>query len=103
MLGKAVGLLFKKSIDKDYMMIFDMGENSNWEFHTHMMKFPMDMISVIENGNGQSCVFETYSHVRQGSRIILHGKYIIEAQAGFVKRRNIKMGEKISWKSIASL
>ena len=89
------GLMYvKKPLYSRYGMLFDMGEkyNSMWMKNTYI---PLDVIFLDKNMNIIGYKENNQPHSLKSISINKPSKYVLEMNAGSVKKFNLKRGDKL--------
>lgn len=94
-LEKAIGLMFKRKLEKNEVMLFIFKKECFPSFWTFGMLFPIDMIWLDEKmrvidieENLKPFRFWKFYKPKKAS------KYVLEVSSGFVKENKIKTGDK---------
>lgn len=96
---KMIGLMFRKGLGPDTVMLFDFGYSDRHGIWMRNMLFSIDVIWVSESLR----VVDFVKDLRpsSGSRVnkpSADARYIIEAKSGFIQKNRIEKGERIKIK-----
>ncbi|MFH0889802.1 MAG: DUF192 domain-containing protein [Candidatus Aenigmatarchaeota archaeon] len=101
-IGKAVGLMGRRSLDKNKGMLFRFPFEHNWSMWMFGMRFPLDFIFVDKNmmvvhiektAKPFSSDPKTWKTVSSPEKF----RYVIEINAGEAVRKRIKAGDVLSF------
>lgn len=90
------GLMFRRSIPKDYAMIFDVRRERYVDIHMMFVKFPLDVVYL----NRDRRIIDIKPALKPWVGFALPkspAQYVIELPAGSVERAALKIGETLSW------
>ncbi len=91
-----LGLSFRPSLPNDTALLFMFPQTGNYGFWMKDMHFPIDMIWISDDlkiiGIAKHVATSTYPQIF-GEDFI--ARYVIEANADFADKNNLKVGEKI--------
>ncbi len=98
-----VGLMFREKLKPDECMLFDFPNNGYHPIWMRNMRFPIDIIWADENGKIVHIVEK--APPLKGLTFTSYGpekpsRYVVELNAGFVKKNKIKAGNKIKIKNV---
>lgn len=86
-----IGLIGRRNIKDNQIMIFEFPDFREWDFHTKMVRFNLDVIGLNKNMK----VIDIKKDIKRGVRFKIKGFYVIEAKSGFINRNKIKENSKI--------
>lgn len=97
---KSIGLGARDSMLQDHGMLFDFAKKDFYIFWMKGMRFPLDIIwlddyevvTILENAP----VIKSGEMPRYTSKSVAN--YVLEVNAGFVDKHNIKIGDKVIYK-----
>jgi len=87
------GLMFVKRLSRDLGALFCMPETKIHSFWMKNTFVGLDMIFLDENFNIVGFVENAIPHDLSSHRVNHPSRYVIEISAGFVKKRDIKVGD----------
>lgn len=90
---KVLGLMFRKSIDQDYALIFSLSNPRIVSVHMHFVKFPIDVLLLDENKN--IIQMDTLEASKGKLKSKLKVQYAIEMQAGTIKKHRLEIGNQL--------
>ena len=91
------GLLGWDRITDDLGMLLDFVVPGQYAIHMQGMKFPIDAIWIDSGGNTQRIYEEIPPNSGQIYPSMFPCRYCLEVKAGFCKRNQIKMGQKVKF------
>ena len=97
---RQLGLMFRKSMPESQGMLFVFPQQSVQSFWMRNTYISLDMIFV----NADKKIITIHKHTKtlsdQSYRSTGPAKYVIEVDAGFSDKFNIKVGDKVNWSKI---
>jgi uncharacterized membrane protein (UPF0127 family) len=94
------GLMYRKSMDEDHGMLFvfpGMEPRSFWMKNTHI---PLDILYADDKGKIVTIQANTTPFSEKSVPSIYPAQYVVEVNAGFCERKNIREGDYISVKNL---
>lgn len=100
---KSIGLMFIRKLDENKGMIFVFDNDEEHVFWMKNTYIPLDIIFVSNDFR----IVDIFENVRQSyeeepddrvERVYSHGTYVIEVNAGLVKKMGLSIGQKIKIK-----
>jgi len=88
-----MGLMFKKDIPDDYVLIFRFKKPQRLSVHTFFMRFDLDIGFLNEEGR----ITKTYKNVKPFKRVCSFGKNFFEMKAGGFDRLGLKEGKRFEY------
>ncbi len=94
------GLMFRTFMPPEHGMIFLMGEHDEHSFWMHNTCIPLDMLFVDDDGTIVG-ILENVPTLNDDTRSVgCKSNYVIETNAGWCRRHNVKAGQKITLPSL---
>ena len=97
---RALGLMFRESLDEDKGMVFIFEEKSTYKFWMKNVNFPIDIIFLDEDKNIIG-IFENVPGCIKDPCDVYgpeeESLYVIETVAGFSEKNNIEIGQKVEF------
>lgn len=100
---RTLGLMFRRFLKEDYGMLFVFEKEDYQSFWMKNCFFPLDIIFIDKNGkivdikeNFQPCQEDPCPSYKSREK----AKYVLEVNAGFSKKNNIKIGQNLKLPSI---
>ena len=94
---RQLGLMFRKSMSENQGMLFIFPQESNQSFWMRNTYISLDMIFV----NAERRIIKIHKNTKilsdKSYQSSGPAKYVIEVDAGFSNRFNIKVGDSVSW------
>lgn len=93
------GLMFRKSLADNQGMLFIFDKEAKYGFWTKNMQFPLDIIWISQDKR----IVDIKTNVlpcQEPCEILMpnaYARYVLEVNAGFVERNQIKIGEKVNF------
>lgn len=99
---KKLGLMFRQYLNMDEGMLFTFkyGDNSVWMKNTYI---PLDVIFLDHDYNVIGFVEDTVPLSLETVKINKKSNYIIEVNAGWIRKNNLKIGNKMNLTTIDEL
>lgn len=99
---KKLGLMFRQHLNMDEGMLFTFkyGDNSVWMKNTYI---PLDVIFLNKDYKVIGFVEDTVPLSLETVKINKKSNYIIEVNAGWIRKNNIKIGNKMNLTTIDEL
>ena len=99
---KKLGLMFRQHLNMDEGMLFTFkyGDNSVWMKNTYI---PLDVIFLDHNYKVIGFVEDTVPLSLETVKINKKSNYIIEVNAGWIRKNNLKIGNKMNLTTIDEL
>ena len=99
---KKLGLMFRQYLNMDEGMLFtfNYGNNTVWMKNTYI---PLDVIFLDQNYKVLGFVEDTVPLSLKTVRINKKSNYIIEVNAGWIRKNNLKIGNKMNLTTIDEL
>jgi uncharacterized protein len=98
---RAIGLMYRSSIDEGRGMLFIFEEPGYHQFYMKNMKMPIDMIFLDENLTITKIFSEVSTCIEAPCELYSADtptKYVIETKAGFSKKHGVEPGQKVALK-----
>lgn len=90
---KVLGLMFRKSIDQDYALIFSLSHPRIVTVHMHFVMFPIDVLLL--DSEKRIIQMATLEASKGKLKSDLEVSYIIELQSGTIKKHNINLDDQL--------
>ncbi len=90
-----LGLMFRRNIGKDECMLFVFSRESRQGIWMRNMRFPIDVMWIGRGNRVVDLVENATPSSRQIYKPCEDSKYVLETNAGFIKRNRIKKGEAV--------
>ncbi len=97
---RQLGLMFRKSMGENQGMLFEFPEASVQSFWMRNTLISLDMIFIDSNKKIITIHKNTKVMSDQSYSSTGPAKYVLEVDAGFSDKNNIKVGDKIEWTAI---
>jgi uncharacterized membrane protein (UPF0127 family) len=94
---RAKGLMYRSYIPDSVGMLFIFEKSEPQSFWMHNTSIPLDIIYVDENKKIISIAANTKPYSDEGIPSLGNAQYVVEVNAGFSERNNIKTGDAISF------
>lgn len=96
---RQLGLMFRKSLDKNRGMLFIFEQEGVYSFWMKNMNFPLDLIWIGKDGKVAEIINNALPCNDLCPSIITDkpAKYVLEVNAGFVRKNSIKKGDKFKF------
>jgi uncharacterized membrane protein (UPF0127 family) len=94
---RQLGLMFRKSMKENQGMLFIFPEESVQSFWMRNTYISLDMIFVNSDKKIVTIHKNTKTLSDQSYRSTRPAKYVIEVDAGYTEKHNIKVGDKVNW------
>jgi uncharacterized membrane protein (UPF0127 family) len=94
---RELGLMYRKSMEENQGMLFIFPAESVQSFWMRNTYIPLDMIFVNSNKRIITIHKDTKTLSDQTYRSTAPAKYVIEVNAGFADKYNIKDGDEVKW------
>jgi len=89
---KKIGLqIFANELNEDCGMLFDFDALKHVAFHMGEVKFPIDIVFLMQKVDGPTVVEDTVENVQPGDKNVFsaNARYVLELKAGSCKKYNI--------------
>lgn len=94
-LSQTLGLMFRKNIQNDYALVFEMRKPKRVSLHMLFVRFPIDVLFLDESKTitKTAQLSPWIGRVSSGEKV----KYIIEMSKGTISNNDLAVGEQLSF------
>jgi uncharacterized protein len=100
---RAVGLMYRRHMDRDHGMLFDMETTAEANFWMENTYISLDIIFIGEDGKVVSIIENAPTLSRALQRSGGPVRFVLELNAGLARKIGLKPGDKVSHPSIAAV